>query len=58
LPSIIIPAYNSEKNIYSLAEDLIKIFNENVNLIIVNDFSVDGTHDECIKILDKFKKNV
>lgn len=58
MPSIIIPAYNSEKNIYSLAEDLIKIFNENINLIIVNDFSVDGTHEECMKILDKFKKNV
>lgn len=49
----IIPAYNEEKNIYSVLDSLVqsKFFNE---LICVNDGSTDGT----LSIIKKFNKRV
>lgn len=57
--SIVIPAYNEERNIFVLYENLLEILKEyeNYELIFVNDGSTDNTLREIKRIADK-NKNV
>ena len=41
--SVIMPAYNEEKNLHRLFENLINQENQNFNIIFVNDGSTDNT---------------
>ena len=55
--SIVIPIYNAEKSIYKLTEKIYEIFKEfEIEIILVNDNSLDDSHNECVKILSKFNK--
>jgi len=61
LISIIIPAYNEEKNIPLIYIELIKIFNKyldkyNFELFFVDDGSIDGTLEEVNKLADVDKR--
>ena len=58
--SVIVPAYNEEKNIKIFYEEFIKIFDKKIaeyEIIFVDDGSLDGTLEE-IKKLNKTDKNV
>lgn len=50
--SIIIPAYNSEKYIEKCLENIIKQTYKNIEIIVVDDCSTDGT----LKILEKYNQ--
>ena len=54
---IFIPAYNVEKELFSVFKRIPKkIFkNKNIKVLIINDRSTDKTHNEIIKIKKKFK---
>ena len=55
--SIIIPIYNSEKSIFLLVENIMNVFKDikfEVNMI--NDGSNIATHNECMKVIDKYPK--
>ena len=55
--SIVIPIYNAEKSIYKLTEKIYEIFKDiEIEIILVNDNSLDDSHNECVKILSKFNK--
>lgn len=52
--SIVIPVYNSEKNIFNLVNNIIKIFKEfNFEIILVNDNSQDSSHEVCTKVSEE-----
>ena len=46
---VVIPAYNAEKTIAGVIEEIIKYGFENDNIIVVNDGSADRTEDEVKK---------
>ena len=54
---IFIPAYNVEKELFSVIRRIPKkIFkNKNIKILIINDNSSDNTNKETIKIKRKFK---
>jgi glycosyltransferase involved in cell wall biosynthesis len=55
--SILIPIYNSEENIFLLVEKIVNIFkNLEYEINMVNDASNDNTHEECIKLINKYPK--
>ena len=59
LISIVIPTFNSEKNIFRLVDETIKTIHEfNLEFIIVNDCSPDNTHEECLKILKNINARI
>jgi glycosyltransferase involved in cell wall biosynthesis len=59
LISIVIPTFNSEKNIFKLVDETIKTIHEfNLEFIIVNDCSPDNTHEECLKILKNINTRI
>ena len=63
LISIVLPAYNEEKNISIIYNDLLKILSTINNkydfeIIYVNDWSNDNTWSEIVKICQKNKKIV
>tara|TARA_B100001123_G_scaffold428573_1_gene545756 strand:- start:127 stop:1083 length:957 start_codon:yes stop_codon:yes gene_type:complete len=59
LVSIIIPTFNSEKFIEKLIIAFYEIFKlQNPEIIIVNDCSVDNTHQKCLELSNKFSKIV
>ena len=52
--SIVIPTFNAEHSISRLCKELLKIFNKfKIQIIIVNDCSVDKTHEECLKLVSE-----
>ena len=59
LTSIIIPTFKAEKSIYSLCKNILKVFvNHKIELIIINDCSPDKTHDECLKLIKEYPKEI
>ena len=55
--SIIIPTYNSEKFIEECISNTLNKINKEIELIIINDNSIDNTKKICIKFLNK-KNNI
>ena len=54
--SIIIPAYNCENTIKKLVDELFLTFaDENIEIVIINDDSLDNTHKICMNLHEKFK---
>ena len=49
---IIIPTYNEKKNIKILIGKIIKLYNSNFNILVVDDNSPDGTIEQ-VKLLKK-----
>lgn len=58
--SILIPVYNSENTIGRLVEEIIKNLGAlfKLEVILVNDNSVDRSEAVCISLFDKYKKTV
>ena len=57
--SIVIPIYNSEKNILMLVKKIFEIFkNIDIEINLVNDDSEDNTHTECLKIIDEYPNSI
>ncbi len=57
--SIIMPAYNEEKLIYNsimTTLDVVQGFTEKLELIVVNDGSIDNTKNEILKAKKKDKR--
>ena len=51
--SIILPVYQGEKTVKTAIKSILKQTYQNIELIIVNDFSDDGTEDIILKIMKK-----
>lgn len=59
--SVIIPVYNSEKYIEETIESVINqslAFRKNIQLIIVNDGSTDGSESICLKYKELYPNNI
>lgn len=52
--SIVIPTYNEKKNIEVLLPQIFKLLKRDVEVIIVDDNSTDGTRDSVKKLMKKF----
>ncbi len=55
LVSVIIPTYNNEKSIAWAIESVLEQTYENVEIIVINDGSTDGTADVCKSFGDKIR---
>ncbi|HEY9942419.1 TPA: glycosyltransferase [Neisseria meningitidis] len=56
--SIVVPIYNVESYLEACLSSIESILsNENVELILVNDGSKDGSEDICYKYIDKTTNN-
>ena len=58
--SILIPTYNEEENVIPLSEEIINIFNNELNnyqyeIIFIDNYSNDNTRLNIIKLCDKNK---
>ena len=54
--SIIIPAYNCENTIKKLVDELFLTFaDQNIEIVIINDGSIDNTNKVCINLHEQFK---
>ncbi len=55
--SIVIPVYNAEKTIYALVTQLISEISScyKLEIILVNDYSADDSHGECINLYNDHK---
>ena len=59
LVSIIIPSYKGSKTLSKLVEDLIVTFlNFKIEIVLINDFSPDDTHEQCISLLEKYPDKI
>jgi len=57
--SIVIPIYNSEKNILLLVKNIIEVFkNFEIEINLINDDSKDNTHTECLKIIEEYHNSI
>jgi glycosyltransferase involved in cell wall biosynthesis len=56
LVSVVIPAYNVEKYIVKTLESVIKQSHENLEIIVINDGSVDKTRDVAFSVLKNTSK--
>lgn len=56
--SVIIPVYNREKTIKQAIDSVIGQLNENIELVIVNDGSTDGTKEVIKDYLINYKENI
>lgn len=57
--SIIIPTYKGSKTLSKLCEELIiTLANFKIEIVIVNDFSPDDTHEQCISLLKKYSDKI
>lgn len=56
--SIVIPVYNAEKTIHRLVDELIRDldFHCRLEIILVNDNSIDRSEEVCISLYEKYKK--
>jgi len=55
LVSIIIPSYKGSKTLPKLVEELIGTFlNFKIEIVLVNDFSPDDTHEQCVILFEKY----
>ena len=52
LVSVVVPAYNTEKRIACSLESIIAQDYPNIEIIVVNDASTDGTEDAARRILE------
>ena len=52
--SIIIPIYNSEKYLLECLESVCQQIKQNVEVIVINDASTDGSIKICKKYVNKF----
>jgi dolichol-phosphate mannosyltransferase len=55
--SVIIPTYNERESIKKLIEEILKLKTRNIEIIVVDDFSPDGTW-KVVKEIARKKKNV
>lgn len=51
--SVIMPAYNAKDTIVGTINQLLKEMTNEMELIVIDDCSTDGTYDECKKITDE-----
>lgn len=59
LISIIIPTYKGSETLPNLVEEIIFTFEKlKIEIIIVNDFSPDDTHEKCISLLEKYSDKI
>ena len=59
LISIIIPTYKGSKTLSKLVEELMVTFkNYNIEVVIINDFSPDDTHEQCVDLLKKYSDKI
>jgi undecaprenyl-phosphate 4-deoxy-4-formamido-L-arabinose transferase len=58
--SILIPVYNSEKTIGRLVEELIDSLGSlfKLEIVLVNDHSIDRSEEICISLFEKYKENI
>jgi len=56
--SIVIPVYNREKTIKQAIDSVIGQLKENIELVIVNDGSTDGTKEVIKDYITKYKENI
>ena len=56
--SIIIPCYNEANTIEKILEKIYDSYKESKEIIIIDDFSTDGTREILIKNLRSFKYNL
>ncbi|MBI5674625.1 MAG: glycosyltransferase family 2 protein [Nitrospirae bacterium] len=58
--SILIPVYNSEKTIGRLVENIVSDLSPlfKLEIVLVNDNSLDNSEEICISLFEKFKENV
>ena len=54
--SIIIPAYNEENRIIPTLQEYLAFFDENTEIIVVNDGSKDSTKDIVEQFMKKYNK--
>jgi len=54
--SIVIPVYNREKTIKQAIDSVIGQLKENIELVIVNDGSTDGTKEVIKDYITKYKE--
>src|SRR3990167_1045618 len=54
--SVVIPVFNAEGTIGTLAERLVDVFgrDHSLQIVLVNDGSADRTHEVCAGLVDKF----
>ena len=52
---IIIPTYNENKNIIILLNKIIKLYNSEFQILVIDDSSPDGTSVEVKKYIRKYK---
>ena len=59
LVSIIIPSYKGSKTLPKLVKELMVTFvNFKIEIVLINDFSPDDTHEECITLLEKYPDKI
>lgn len=59
LISIIIPTYKGSKTLTKLVEELMVTFiNFKIEIVLINDFSPDDTHEQCISLLEKYPDKI
>jgi len=58
--SVVIPVFNAEKSIYKLVNTLLHHFPEHyvAEIVLVNDYSSDNSHAECLKLFNEHKGKV
>jgi polyisoprenyl-phosphate glycosyltransferase len=59
LLSIIIPTYKGSKTLPKLVKELMVTFvNFKIEIVLINDFSPDDTHEQCITLLEKYPDKI
>jgi undecaprenyl-phosphate 4-deoxy-4-formamido-L-arabinose transferase len=59
LISIIIPTYKGSKTLNKLVEELMVTFiNFKIEIVLINDFSPDDTHEQCVSLLERYSDKI
>ena len=56
--SIIIPVYNAEKHLDMCVDSIVNQTYKNIEIILVNDASADGTWDKILELENRYEENV